>query len=339
MNIIRIGIDLAKNSFSICGVDRHDKIVLEKTLKRKDLLSFLSNINPCIIAMESGSGAHHWSRQLDSMGHEPKIIDPKFVIPYRVGGKTRKNDRNDARAICEAAGRPQMRFVPVKDCTQQSILVIHRRRRQIVAEHTRTANQIRGFLAEFGVVAAKGVNTLKRRWLELRTKHSDDVPALVWGEVDDLYSQLLSLHKQILAYDRKIKRLNRQDERTQQILKINGVGEITASAIVATVGDASVFKNGRQFASWLGLTPREYSTGGKPRLGRISKRGDVYLRTLLVHGARSELRYTHKRDDAKSSWAEYLRNNKSWNKTAVALANKHARIIWALLAKNETYHV
>ena len=260
------------------------------------------------------------------------------MIPYRVGGKSRKNDRNDARAICEAAGRPQMRFVPVKNLEQQSILVIHRRR-QLVAEHTRTANQIRGFLAEFGVVTAKGVNTLRRDWFELRTKHTADVPTLAWEELDALYAQLLSLHEQVLAYDRKIKQLNREDECTQQILKINGVGEITASTIVATVGDASVFKNGRQFASWLGLTPREYSTGGKSRLGRISKRGDVYLRTLLVHGARSELMHTAKRSDAKSLWAEYLKDNKSWNKTAVALANKHARIIWAILAKNEAYHL
>ena len=270
INIIRIGIDLAKNTFSICGVDNHDKIVLEKTIKRKDLLSFFSNIKPCIIAMESGSGAHHWSRQLSTMGHTPKIIDPKFVIPYRVGGKSRKNDRNDARAICEAAGRPQMRFVPVKNLEQQSILVIHRRR-QLVAEHTRTANQIRGFLAEFGVVIAKGVNTLRRDWFKLRTKHTADVPALAWEELDALYSQLLSLHEQVLAYDRKIKQLNREDERTQQIVKINGVGEITASAIVATVGNASAFKNGRQLASWRGLTPRQYSTGGNRENNRARR--------------------------------------------------------------------
>jgi len=339
MNIKRIGIDLAKNSFSICAVDTDDKIVLERTLKRKDLLAFLSNVKPCVMAMESGSGAHHWSRELIKMGHDARIIDPKFVIPYRIGGKSRKNDRNDARAICEAAGRPQMNFVPVKSETQQSILIIHRRRRQIVAEHTRTANQIRSFLAEFGVVIAKGVNTLKRAWLQCRMDNANKLPLMAWEELDDLYSQLLALHQQILKYERKINHLNKEDERTERLMKIGGVGPITASAIVATVGNATVFKNGRQFAAWLGLTPREYSTGGKPRLGRISKRGDVYLRTLLVHGARSELMLTHKRHDAKSRWAEYLKLNKSWNKAAVALANKHARIIWALLAKNETYHL
>lgn len=300
MNIKRIGIDLAKNSFSLYAVDTDDKIVLERTLKRKDLLSFLANITPCVVAMEAGSGAHHWSRELITMGHDARIIDPKFVIPYRTGGKSRKNDRNDARAICEAAGRPHMRFVPVKSDAQQAILVIHRRRRQVVAEHTRTANQIRGFLAEFGVVIAKGVNTLKREWMQCRIDNTDQLPLMAWEELDALYSQLLSLHQQILSYDRKINHLNKEDERTQRLMKIGGVGPITASAIVATVGNATVFKNGRQFASWLGLTPREYSTGGKPRLGRISKRGDVYLRTLLVHGARSELMLTHKRTDAKS---------------------------------------
>ena len=336
--ITRIGIDLAKNTFSICGVDTHGKIVLERTLKRKELLDCLANIPPCRVAMEAGSGAHYWSRELIKLGHDARIMDPKFVTPYRTGGKSCKNDRNDARAICEAAGRPQMRFVPIKTEQQQAILVIHRRRRQIVAEHTRTANQIRGFLAEFGVVIAKGANTLRRDWLTLRQTQADKVPRLAWEEIDDLYTQLYALHEKILAYDRKIHALNKDDARAQRIMQLNGVGEITASAIVSTVGDASAFKNGRQFAAWLGLTPREYSTGGKQRLGHISKRGDVYLRTLLVHGARTELMLTHQRSDQKSVWAEKLKTSKSWNKTAVALANKHARIIWALLTKQENYH-
>lgn len=335
--ITRIGIDLAKNTFSICGVDSHDKIVLERTLKRKDLLPFLANLPPCMIAMEACSGAHHWCRKLITLGHDPRIIDPKFVIPYRTGGKARKNDRNDARAICEAAGRPNIRFVPIKTEQQQAILVIHRRRRQLVAEHTRTANQIRGFLSEFGVVVPKGVQVLRREWLNIRQQFAESVPRMAWEELDGLFDQLLDLHEKILSYDRKIHHLNTQDERTQRLMHINGVGEITASAIVATVGNARVFKNGRQFAAWPGLTPREYSTGGKPRLGRISKQGDVYLRTLLVHGARSELNLTSRRQDAKSLWAEYLKTKKCWNKAAVALANKHARIIWALLAKGEDY--
>lgn len=337
MNITRIGIDLAKNTFSICGVDVNDKIVVERTLKRKALLEFFANTKACLVAMEAGSGAHYWARSLIKLGHDARIMDPKFVAPYRTGGKNTKNDRNDARAICEAAGRPHMRFVPIKSDDQQAILVIHRRRRALVAEHTRTANQIRGFLAEFGVISPKGVNVLKRQWHRLRSTYAEAVPTMAWEEIDSLYSHLLELHQQILAYDRKIKALNCADARAQRLLEINGVGPITASAIVATVSDARLFKNGRQFAAWLGLTPREYSTGGKTRLGRISKHGDVYLRTLLVHGARSELMLTHKRCDNKSQWAENLKSTKSWNKTAVALANKHARIIWALLAKEEPF--
>lgn len=336
-NITRIGLDLAKHSFALSGVDYHENIVLERTLKRHELLGFFANLPHCIVAMEAGTGAHHWARQFISMGHDARIIDPSFVAPYRKGGRSTKNDRNDARAICEAAGRPNMRFVPIKSEQQQAILVIHRRRRAIVAESTRAANQIRGFLAEFGIIVSKGANVLRRQWPEVRMTFADRVPMMAWEELDSLFSHLLDLHQKRLAYDRKIAEMNRQDERVQRLMQIQGVGPVTASAIVATVGNAAVFKNGRQFAAWLGLTPREYSTGGKPRLGRISKRGDAYLRTLLVHGARSELQLTHKRNDHKSQWAEQLKTNKSWNKTAVALANKHARIIWAILTKNECY--
>lgn len=338
MTFARFGIDLAKNTFSVCGVDVNDKILQERTLKRKELLSYFSNIPSCIVAMEAGSGAHHWARELIKLGHDARIMDPKLVTPYRSAVKANKTDRHDARAICEAAGRPTMRFVPIKDQDQQAVLIIHRRRRTAVTEHTRTANQIRGFLAEFGVIAPKGVNTLKRQWPQLRMAHADDVPPLAWEEIDQLFDHMRQVHLQILAYERKINALNRVDARAQRIMEISGVGPITASAVVATVGDASLFKNGRQFAAWLGLTPKEHSTGGKIRLGRISKRGDKYLRTLLVHGARSELMLTHKRIDNKSQWAERLKEKKSWNKTAVALANKHARIIWALLAKNEEFN-
>ena len=338
MSIIRIGVDLAKNSFALCGVDEREQIVLEKTVKRGDLLDIFANLPSCVVAMEAGSGAHHWARQLIKLGHQACIMDPAFVALYRTGGRSSKNDRNDARAICEAAGRPGVRFVPIKSLEQQAILLVHRRRSQLVVEHTRTANQIRGFLAEFGVVVPKGVEVLKRQWLTLRQRYHEAVPAMAWEEIDALYDGLLELHQQILAYDRRIRAFVRDDERATRLTQIQGVGEITASAIVATVGNALLFNNGRQFAAWLGLTPRQYSTGGKVRLGRISKRGDRYLRTLLVHGARSELMHTPNREDHKSRWAEQLKQNKSWNKTAVALANKHARIIWSMLAKEQNYH-
>ena len=337
--LIRIGIDLAKNTFSICGVDEHEQLVLERTLKRNDVLGFFVNLPPCMVAMEAGSGAHYWARELVKMGHDARIIDPRLVAPYRQEGRSGKNDANAAAAICEAAARPTMRFVPVKTAEQQAVLVVHRLRSATVAEHTRVINQIRGLLAEFGIVVGTGPATFKRAWRELRQRYAEQVPALAWTELDALVQTIGSLHQQVLAYDRKVKAFVREDARTQRLSAINGIGPVTASALVATVGNAHEFKNGRQFAAWLGLTPRQNTTGGIRRLGRVTKRGDVYLRTLLVHGARSELRYTAARTDAKSRWAETLKQSKSWNKSAVALANKHARIAWAILAKDEPYQM
>jgi len=335
--IIRIGIDLAKNSFALCGVDEVEKVVLERTLKRAELLTFFANLPACLVAMEAGSGAHYWARELKNLGHDSRIIDPSLVAPYRQGGRHRKNDRNDARAVCEAAGRPKMRFVPIKSDEQQAVLVIHRCREAIKSDHNRTANQLRGLLAEFGIIAPKGVNTLKRQWPKLRMNHAEQVPLMAWEELDGLFTQLQEQHQKILAYDRKIAALNRASQPAQRLQQIRGVGTLTASAVVATVGNAALFKNGRQFSSWLGLTPREYTTGGKPRLGRISKRGDRYLRTLLIQGARSELLHTAKREDRKSQWVEKVKDRRGWNKAVVALANKHARIIWAMLSKGEDY--
>jgi len=335
--IIRIGIDLSKNSFELCGVDENEKLALQRTLKRDQLLAFFANLAACLVAMEAGSGAHHWARELIALGHDARIIDPRFVAPYRRGGRSGKNDRNDAQAVCEAAGRPDMRFVPVKSAEQQAILLVHRLRASTVREHTRTINQLRGLLAEFGVVAPKGANTLKSQWYSLRQRYAQWVPTLAWAQLDELYARIGELHQRVLAYDRQVKAFVRNDERAQRLSQVSGIGPITASAIVATVGNGRDFKNGRQFAAWLGLTPRQYSTGGRPRLGRITKRGDIYLRTLLVHGARSELVRTPERKDAKSVWAENLKQSKSWNKTAVALANKHARIAWALLANNQDF--
>lgn len=335
--IIRFGIDLAKSSFAICGVDRHEHIALRRVLKRHELLAFFANQPPAVVAMEAGSGAHHWARQLCRLGHDARIIAPRLVTPYRQQGRAGKNDANDAAAVCEAAGRPTMSFVPIKTLEQQAVLIVHRRRRSTVSEHTRTANQIRGFMAEFGVVVPKGVQVLKQRWSALRQQHADTIPELAWQELDALYARLEALHQQTLDYDRQLAPFVRHDIRARRLVEINGIGPVTASALVATVGNARDFRNGRQFAAWLGLTPRQYSTGGKPRLGRISKRGDPYLRTLLVHGARSELMHTARREDRKSQWAERLKTQKSWNKTAVALANKHARIAWAVLAHDAEF--
>ena len=335
--IIRFGIDLAKNSFAICGVDLHGKIQLLKTLTRKQVLEFFAQQPGALVAMESGSGAHYWARELAKLGHDARIIDPRRVAPYRSQGRSGKNDLNDAVAICEAAGRPQMRFVPIKSPEQQALLMVHRMRQSCVAQHTRTINQMRGLLAEYGIIAPRGAGTFKQLWPRLRTDHDQTIPALVWLTLDPLYTELAALHLKRLAFDRQIQQFVHSDPRAQRLTRVSGIGVLTASAIVATIGNGHDFKNGRQFAAWLGLTPRQYSTGGKTRLGRITRRGDVYLRTLLVHGARSELRRTAGRDDGKSRWVEHLRETKSWNKTAVALANKHARICWSILAHDTEY--
>lgn len=335
--IIRFGIDLAKNSFAVCGVDEHEKIVLRKSLKRAKLLEFFANTPRALVAMEAGSGAHHWARELRSLGHDARIIDPRLVAPYRHQGPSGKNDSNDAAAICEAAGRPLMRFIPIKTKEQQAILLVHRLRQACVAEHTRLINRLRGFLAEFGIVAPKGPETFKAHWPTIRQRHDLDLPSLAWQALEEHYAELRRLHLNVLAYDRQINAFVREDLRAKRLVQVNGIGPITASAIVATIGNGRDFKNGRQFAAWLGLTPKQHSTGGTPKLGRISKRGDAYLRTLLVHGARSELRLTPRRTDHKSRWAESLKRTKSWNKSAVALANKHARIAWALLASDHAY--
>jgi len=330
--IMRLGLDLAKSVFVIHGVDSREQCRLRRQLRRAEVLQFFANMKPCLIGMESGSGAHYWARELIKLGHDARIMDPRLVTAYRSQGRTGKNDGNDAAAICEAVGRPQMRFVPIKDEDQQAILLVHRIRQGRVREQTRTANQLRGLLAEFGIVLPRGLSTLKREWSRMRQREEARVPALAWTELDALYRRLGELHAEILAYDRKIRDHVRRDPRAQRLCEISGIGRITASAVVATVGNGRDFKNGRQFAAWLGLVPSQCSSGGCNSLGRITKRGDVYLRTLLVHGARAELKYVHRHRDPKSCWAQKLKDNKPWNKVAIALANKHARHVWATLA-------
>lgn len=330
--IMRVGLDLAKSVFAVYGVDEREHCQLRRTLRRADVLRFFANLSPCLIGMEAGSGAHFWARELCAQGHDARIMDPKFVIPYRREGRTGKNDANDAVAICEAVGRPKMRFVPIKSPDQQAVLLVHRVRKGLVNEQNRVANRLRGLLAEFGVVLPKGLESLKQQWIHMRQSEADRVPELAWQELDGLYQQLRRLHQSILAYDRKIRAQVQREPKAKRLTEINGIGTLTASALVATIGNGRDFKNGRQLGAWLGLVPRQYSSGGKNRLGRITKRGDVYLRTLLVHGARSELMHVHRRCDPKSQWALNLRDEKSWNKAAVALANKHARIAWAILA-------
>jgi transposase len=335
MNITTVGLDLAKSVFTLQGVDEHGNTVLRKTVRRGKLLELFVQLPPCVVGMEACSGAQHWARELRKLGHEPRIMAAEFVEPYRRGGK---NDTNDAAAICEAVSRPTMRFVAVKSVEQQAVLAVHRLRQGLVKERTALANRVRGLLAEYGLIVGVGRDRLRHALPEILEDGANAIPGIARDVFADAAQQLGELDARIAAYDRRIATLARANEAAQRLMKIEGVGPITASAIVASVGSAVAFKNARQFAAWLGLTPRQHSTGGKQRLGAMTKHGDVYLRTLLIHGARAVLRVTAHRSDAKSRWAESLRRRRCDNVAAVALAAKHARIIWALLARAHEYH-
>lgn len=334
MKITTVGVDLAKSVFSVHGVDEHGRTALRKTVRRGKLLELFAQLPACVVGMEACSGAQHWARELRKLGHEPRIMAAEFVEPYRRGGK---NDTNDAAAICEAVSRPQMRFVPIKSVEQQAVLAVHRLRQGLVEERTALANRIRGLLTEYGLVIGVGLDRLRKALPAILEDAENGVPGIAREVFADATRQLIELDARIGEYDRRIAALARASEPAQRLMRIEGVGPVTASAIVASVGDANVFRNGRQFAAWLGLTPRQHSTGGKRRLGAMTKHGDVYLRTLLIHGARAVLRVTPLHNDAKSRWAESLRHRRPDNVAAVALAAKHARIIWALLARQQNY--
>jgi transposase len=261
---------------------------------------------------------------------------PQFVMPYR---KNEKTDANDAEAICEAVSRRNMRFVPMKSVEQQAILTVHRARQLLVQERTALSNQVRGLLLEYGIPIPLGITQVRRQLPRILEDAENGLPALARSVFSERYQRLIELDAQVLHYEHEIKHLAKQSKAAQRLMQLEGVGPITATAVVASVGDATVFKNGRQFAAWLGLTPRQYSSGGKSRLGSITKRGDVYLRTLLIHGTRSVLLHTPRRDDKKSRWVESLRERRHSNVAAVALAAKQARIMWAMLTREEDYRL
>jgi transposase len=336
MTIMRVGLDLAKNIFELCAIDEHECVVQRKTLKRNKILSFFCQLPPCVIGIESCGGAHYWGRELRKLGHEVRMMAPQFVTPYR---KNEKNDRNDAEAICEAAGRPNMRFIPIKDEEQQAILTVHRARALLVGERTALVNQIRGFLTEFGIVLPQGRSQIRAQLPALLDEEERILPHLLSLVLAEQYQRLCELDHVIEGYDNQIESFARTDERAKRLMKVEGIGPLTATALIATVGDIREFKNGRQFAAWLGLVPRQRSSGGKARHGRITKRGDVYLRTLLVHGARAVMRFIDNKHDRKSEWVKSIKERRGFNKAAVALAAKHARILWAILSKGSDYEV
>ena len=330
-----MGIDLAKNVFSLHGADAAGRAVLKQTVSRAKLAELAAKLPPCRIGMEACGGAHHWARVFGRAGHEVRLMAAQFVQPYRKSGK---NDSNDAEAVCEALTRPTMRFVPVKTEDQQAVLSLHRVRQGFVEERTATINRLRGLLSEFGVVLPQSPNKVRRlvpEWIDEDT--TGELPIVLQGALRDLYQHLCLLDARVIEYDRRIIALMQHDSRAQRLQAVNGIGPLTASAALATVGDATVYKNGRQFAASIGLTPRQTSTGGKPRLGRITKQGDAYLRTLLIQGARSTLNTASRRHDPLSRWIVDTHKRIGYHKTLVAIANKHARILWALLARDEDF--
>jgi len=336
MDIVRIGLDLAKSVFQVHGVGRDDQAVLRKTLRREAVIPFFAQLPPCLIGMEACSGSHYWARELSDLGHEVRLISPQFVTPYV---KSNKNDRNDAEAICEAVGRPSMRFVPAKSSEQLEIQAVHRIRQRLVSDRTRLANQVRGLLAEHGVVIAREISRLRDALRKIAggSRKDDGVPDMIRELVVEIREELAGLDKRIVSFNRRIRVLFRTNEACQRIGMIEGIGPITATALVAAAGDQSSFRNGREFAAWPGLVPRQRSSGGKARLFGISKRGDRYLRTLMIHGARAVLGKAHGKTDARSLWIGRLRERRHPNVVAVALANKNARIVWSLLARDERY--
>lgn len=333
-DITTIGIDLAKHVFVVHGVDGRGKTVLKKQLKRNRLKAFFANLPKCVVGMEACASAHHWAREIGKLGHDTKLMAPQFVKPYV---KTNKNDAADAEAICEAVSRPNMRFVPGKNVEQQAVVSLHRARQGFVKARTAQANQLRGLLGEFGLVIPQGIGHITKRLPELLEDGENGLPGLFRELLYRLGEHLKELDRQVVELEAEIVRWHRASVASMRVAQVPGIGPLTASALVATIGNALHFKNARQLAAWLGLVPRQHASGGKPMLLGISKRGDAYLRTLLIHGARSVLRVAARRTGNVSAWLKQLLERRHTNVAAVALANKNARIVWALLAKDEDY--
>lgn len=333
MKITTLGVDLAKDVFQLHGVDERGRVVLKRQIRRKEMIGFFTKIEPCLVGMEACGSAHYWARRLTELGHKVKLMAPQFVKPYV---KTNKHDMADAEAICEAVTRPNMRFVPIKTVDQQAILAVHRVRQGLVKARTAQANQIRGLLAEMGLVIPKGIKHLFCLVPSLLDEAKAVLPAAFCQLIERLLAHLKELKRQVDELELEILRWHRQNEASRTLEAIPGVGPITASALVASVGDARNFKNGRQLAAWLGLVPKQHSTGGKTCLQGISKRGDCYLRTLLIHGARAVTKQAQGRPE-RHAWLAKLMGRRNTNVAAVALANKNARIAWALLVREEKF--
>jgi transposase len=334
MEITTIGLDIAKSVFHLYAVNKMGRYVKKKQLKRKQLLPFLAQLDPCLIAMEACGGANYWAREMKALGHEVKLIAPQYVKPYVKGNK---NDYNDAEAIAEAVQRPTMRFVPIKSVEQQDIQNLHRQRERINKARTALVNQVRGLLAEYGIVINKGVSAVRKGLPDLLEDAENGLTMRSRELFADLLEELRVLDERFKQSEKQIEASNRGNEVCQRLDEILGVGPITASAAYAAAGDGKDFVNGRHFSAWIGLVPGQHSTGGKPTLLGISKRGNAYLRTLFIHGARAVLRHCATKTDRFSLWAQALLERRGHNKACVAVANKMARMAWVIMARGETY--
>jgi transposase len=332
MKITRVGLDIAKEVFEVHGVNEHGKVEVRRQLRRAHVVEFFANLESSLIGMETGSGAHYWARELQKLGHAVRLMAPRFVKPYR---KNDKSDRNDAEAICEAVGRPNMRFVAVKSEEQQVVLSVHRLYAGLKSERDALANRLRGLLCEFGSVLPKGLVRLRSGLAVVISQ--ERLPVLMNQMLADGLKRLRELDEQVNQHERQIRVLARQCEPARRLMDARGIGPMTATAAVATIGDAKLFKNGRAVTAWLGMVPRHNGTGGKIWMGGITGRGDTYLRMLFVQGARSVMNTTRGKKDPLSLWVERLRARRGDNVAAVALAAKNARMVWAMLARGEAY--
>ena len=330
--ITTIGLDLAKNIFQVHGVDEAGEVVMRKRLRRDQVLTFFAGLPPCLVGMEACATAHYWARELRALGHEVRLMPPQYVKPYV---KRNKNDVADAEAICEAVRRPSMRFVPVKSSEQQSALLMHRGRELLVRQRTMLANALRGHLAEFGLIAAQGLHKVAGLVAIVREEKDGRVPAMARQVLGAIAEQIDELETRITAIEAQIMAWHKSNPMSQRLATVPSIGPIIATAIAATVPDPGEFRSGREFAAWLGLVPRQHSTGGKARLAGISKRGDSYIRRLLVNGAHAVM--LRSKAAKVDPWLIALRGRRPRLVVAVAFANKTARIAWAIMRKEETY--
>ncbi len=332
--ITTIGLDIAKSVFHLYAVNDMGRYVKKKQLKRKQVLAYTAKLEPCLIAMEACGGANYWAREFIAQGHQIKLIAPQYVKPYVKGNK---NDYNDAEAITEAVQRPTMRFVTLKSIEQQDIQNFHRQRERIKKERTALVNQVRGLLAEYGVVIPQGVKAVRKALPEILEDAENGLTALTRELFAELQEELRAIDQRFERCEKRIQSLNQAHEVCRRLDEVLGIGPITASATYAAAGDGKEFQNGRHFSAWMGLVPGQHSTGGKTVLLGISKRGNGYLRTLYIHGARAVLRHSAHKTDRFSRWAQALLERRGHNRACVAVANKMARIAWVILAKGESY--